>query len=105
MLQRALPFSDETFFLFGPRGTGKTTWLKQHLNDALWFNLLDTHLYLELLRNPARFRQEVLASPDHRWVVVDEIQKIPALLQEPVENSFTGELPLNQKLISFGSAT
>jgi predicted AAA+ superfamily ATPase len=39
---RHLPVPDRSFFLFGPRGTGKTTWLRHVLPDALWFDLLRT---------------------------------------------------------------
>jgi predicted AAA+ superfamily ATPase len=82
MYTRLLPTPRRTFFLFGPRGTGKTTWLRQRFQGALWFDLLDQSLYLDLLRDPGRFRAEVLAHGTATWVVVDEVQKLPALLDE-----------------------
>ena len=70
-----------SFFLFGPRGTGKTTWLKQRLPGALYLDLLDSGLYVDLLARPQRLGE--LIPPDHDgWVVLDEIQRIPMLLNE-----------------------
>ena len=82
MFTRRYVASDHTFFLFGPRGTGKTTWLKQVLPDALWFDLLRTQVVLGLSREPDSFRQQVEALPRGRWVVIDEVQRMPALLNE-----------------------
>jgi predicted AAA+ superfamily ATPase len=73
---------DRSFFLFGPRGTGKTTWLRQVLPDALWFDLLRTSVLLDLSQRPDMFRQQVEALPRGRWVVVDEVQRMPSLLHE-----------------------
>jgi predicted AAA+ superfamily ATPase len=79
-LHRPLSF-EKSFFLFGPRGVGKTQWLKQSLPDALYFDLLK-----------AKWRNLFLASPDalaehipsgfEGWIVLDEVQKAPALLDE-----------------------
>jgi predicted AAA+ superfamily ATPase len=73
---------DRSFFLFGPRATGKTTWSKQVVPDALNLDLLDTSLYLELTRNPYRLQELVGNRPSGSWIVLDEIQKFPALLDE-----------------------
>ena len=54
---------ERSFFLFGPRGTGKTTWLRQELADALGFDLLRTQTFLELSQRPDLFRQQVEARP------------------------------------------
>jgi predicted AAA+ superfamily ATPase len=81
MYARRLPLPDHSFFLFGPRGTGKTTWLRAQLPGARWFDLVRTEEFLRLLRNPSLFRQAVEALPGS-WVVVDEVQKLPALLDE-----------------------
>ena len=73
--------SRKSFFLFGPRGTGKTTWLKHRLPDALFINLLQSEYYNRLSANPGHLRQ--LIPPDHTgWTVIDEVQRIPALLNE-----------------------
>jgi uncharacterized protein len=82
MYTRRYVAPDHTFFLFGPRGTGKTTWLKQVLPDALWFDLLRTQVVLGLSREPNSFRQQVEALRRGRWVVIDEVQRMPALLNE-----------------------
>ena len=73
--------SRKSFFLFGPRGTGKTTWLKHRLPDALFINLLQSEYYNRLSANSGHLRQ--LIPPDHTgWTVIDEVQRIPALLNE-----------------------
>ena len=82
MYTRSLKLPSRSFFLFGPRGTGKTTWLKARLKDAQWFDLLRTSEFLQLSQNPNRFRQQVEALNRGSWVVVDEVQKIPELLNE-----------------------
>jgi predicted AAA+ superfamily ATPase len=82
MYARLLRLPQHSFFLFGPRGTGKTTWLRQVLPDALWFDLLRTHTLLALTRQPESFRQQVEARPRGSWVVVDEVQRLPSLLNE-----------------------
>ena len=82
MFTRGLSLPDRSFFLFGPRGTGKTTWLRGTLPNALWFNLLLDREHLDLVRDPQRFRQQVEASPKGSWVVVDEVQKLPRLLND-----------------------
>jgi len=70
-----------SFFLFGPRGTGKTTWLKRRLPDRLFINLLRSEFYNPLSADPGRIR--TLIPPQYRdWVIIDEVQRIPALLNE-----------------------
>lgn len=69
-----------SFFLLGPRGTGKTTWLRESLPDALFINLLRPELYRELAARPERLRDLVLGSPDRGDIVVDEVQRVPELL-------------------------
>ncbi len=82
MYTRQLRAPRESFFLFGPRGTGKSTWLRQHLPGAHWFDLLRLPLVLELTRRPETFRAQIEALPKGSWVVVDEVQRMPALLDE-----------------------
>ena len=82
MYTRRLPIPTHTFFLFGPRGTGKSTWLRQRLPDAHWFDLLRVSEVLELTRRPELFRARVEALPEGSWIVVDEVQRLPALLDE-----------------------
>jgi predicted AAA+ superfamily ATPase len=82
MYTRRLNLPKRSFFLFGPRGTGKTTWLRQVLPEALWFDLLRTQTFLELSQHPELFRQRVAAAPKGAWIVVDEVQRAPFLLNE-----------------------
>lgn len=73
--------SRKSFFLFGPRGVGKTTWLKHHLPQALFVNLLQAEFHTPLAADPGRL--EALIPPDYDdWVIIDEIQRLPALLNE-----------------------
>lgn len=81
MYRRLLELPKASFFLFGPRATGKTTWLRQVLPDAHWVDLVPSEAFVRYLREPASFRREVEALPPG-WVVVDEVQKVPALLDE-----------------------
>jgi len=77
-----LPLSlDDSIFLFGPRGTGKTSWLKEHVEDAIFVNLLDFPTYSTLLANPARLR-ELIPPGTKRWIIIDEVQRVPELLNE-----------------------
>ena len=69
-----------SLFLLGPRQTGKTYLIRHTLEDARVYDLLDTSVYLALSRQPGRIAQE-LTSRD-RVVVIDEIQRLPDLLNE-----------------------
>jgi len=71
-----------SFFLFGPRGTGKSTWLRSVFPNAHTFDLLDEALYQSLLADIGRFAGELRAVPRGTVVVVDEVQRIPPLLNE-----------------------
>jgi predicted AAA+ superfamily ATPase len=81
-IPRLLRRPDRSFFVFGPRGTGKSTWLRQMLPDAFRLDLLDASLFLELSRDPHRLEALIGKKPAGVWVVLDEIQKVPALLDE-----------------------
>lgn len=87
MYQRLFkPLLTNSFFLFGARGTGKSTFLRALFSsiEHHWIDLLDDSLCQEYLLDPSRFESEVLAiiktKGQHFWIVVDEIQKAPALL-------------------------
>ncbi|HET6335831.1 MAG TPA: DUF4143 domain-containing protein [Polyangiales bacterium] len=85
MFKRSLKLpatNSETFFLWGPRQTGKTTLLRDSYPDALWIDLLKADEYRRYLTEPELLRGELEAAPTVRRVVVDEVQKIPALLDE-----------------------
>jgi predicted AAA+ superfamily ATPase len=70
----------KSLFLFGPRQTGKTALLRHALPDAKVYDLLDGDVFLTLSRRPAQLGEEL--GPNDTLVVLDEIQKIPALLDE-----------------------
>lgn len=75
------PPKQHSFFLFGPRGVGKTAWLRQHFPQALFFDLLDYQTYTELLADPTRLGDRI--PEDYKgWVVLDEVQRVPELLNE-----------------------
>jgi predicted AAA+ superfamily ATPase len=75
------PPKQKSFFLFGPRGTGKTTWVKSTFTDSIYLDLLEAELFNELLANPQRLENHIPRN-SHAWIVIDEIQKIPELLDE-----------------------
>jgi predicted AAA+ superfamily ATPase len=82
MYTRMLDLPARSFLLLGPRSTGKTTWLRSLLPDARWYNLLLDRELLRLMREPGLFRREIDALPAGSWVVVDEVQKLPSLLND-----------------------
>jgi len=75
------PPKDKSFFLFGPRGTGKTTWVKSKFRDALYLDLLEAELFNDLLANPQRL-ENLIPKNFKDWVIIDEVQRIPELLNE-----------------------
>ncbi len=79
---RLLNPPDKSFFLFGPKGVGKSTWLKHKMPDALYLDLLDHTLFLELSQDPARLEGLVGKLNKGDWAIMDEIQKIPGMLDE-----------------------
>ena len=70
----------KTHFLLGPRQTGKTTLLRHTLPEARVYDLLDASLYLALSHRPSRLAEEL--GPKDKVVVIDEIQRLPELLNE-----------------------
>jgi predicted AAA+ superfamily ATPase len=75
------PNKKNSVLLFGPRATGKTTWAQTYYPDALKFDLLDSGTYRELLAKPNRLDSYI--PPDFKGqVLIDEIQRIPELLNE-----------------------
>jgi uncharacterized protein len=71
-----------SFFLFGLRGVGKSTWVREQLPDAHRFDLLDESLFQSLLTDPGQFAGELRRLEKGSWVVVDEVQRLPNLLNE-----------------------
>ena len=75
---------NHSLFLFGPRQTGKTSLLKSQFPDSLYFNLLRAETFLRLSGNPGLMREEIAAvsSQAGQPIIVDEVQKLPILLDE-----------------------
>lgn len=73
--------SKKSFFLFGPRGTGKTSWVRTNFPDALYLDLLDADVYTALQGNPKRLGNFIKPNFSD-WIILDEVQKIPELLDE-----------------------
>ena len=82
MYTRLIQVPHQSFFLLGPRGVGKSTWARSMLPDALRLDLLDEALFTDLLADPSLFGRIVSGRRSGDWVVVDEIQRIPNLLNE-----------------------
>jgi uncharacterized protein len=75
------PKSPHSFFLWGPRQTGKSTYLKQRFPSANYIDLLDSQIFRSLTENPSLLREKIQVSPQD-VVILDEIQKVPPLLDE-----------------------
>lgn len=81
MYQRLFhPPHNQSYFLFGLRGTGKSTWLKQNYPQALWIDLLDPEIFRLFSARPERLKNLIKDNPNQKIVVIDEIQKSPDLL-------------------------
>ena len=80
LVSRFFQVPDRSCFLFGPRGTGKSTWLRRRLPDALYLDLLDPALHRRLSARPERLRELMAGAPGRDTVVIDEVQRIPELL-------------------------
>lgn len=72
--------SEGSFFLFGPRGTGKSTFIRQRFPQALYIDLLDPERFRLFSARPERLEEMVAAAPSQRDVAIDEIQRVPQLL-------------------------
>ena len=81
-IQRLLQPPTQSFFLFGPRGTGKSTWVRHELPEAHRVDLLDEALYQSYLARPGQLADELRPLAPGTTIVLDEIQRLPALLNE-----------------------
>ena len=79
-IKRRLKSTNQSFFLLGPRGTGKTTWIRDHFQDALWIDLLLPEEVQFYGAKPERLLDTLNGSPLLKTIVIDEIQKLPELL-------------------------
>lgn len=71
---------EQSYFLFGPRGTGKSTYLKHRYPDAIWIDLLKPDVFRSYASRPERIIEIAKANPDKRIIIVDEVQKVPDIL-------------------------
>ncbi len=72
----------KTHFLFGSKGVGKSRLIAQQFSEYPIIDLLDSNIYANLLASPANLEQIIMAYPKHEIVVIDEVQKVPMLLDE-----------------------
>ena len=79
-IQRRLPPPERSTFLFGPRGTGKSTYARQVLPNALTLDLRAGQLARMLTASPERLHDALDESRPDQWVVIDEVSRVPALL-------------------------
>lgn len=79
-LKRFFNAPESSFFLFGPRGTGKSTWLHDRRRLAIWVDLLDPESQRLYQARPERLRELIAGRPEVTDVVIDEVQKVPGLL-------------------------
>lgn len=79
-IDRVFVEPDKSYFLFGPRGTGKSTMTEQRHPDALLIDLRQADIRYRLSANPDHLTELVSAQPEGKTIIIDEIQKIPDLL-------------------------
>lgn len=72
---------NRSLFLWGPRKVGKSYWLHHHFSDTVYIDLLNTDVFARFASQPSLLREHLAANPD-KLVIIDEIQKIPVLLDE-----------------------
>jgi len=80
LINRFLQSPERSFFLLGPRGTGKSTWTQAAFQGALRIDLLSPEAFRRYSAKPERLREAVEGDPGAKAVIVDEVQKVPALL-------------------------
>lgn len=80
MYKRFSKDPEQSYFLFGPRGTGKSTWMREHYRDAIWIDCLDPEISRLLTAFPEKLEEMIKADPAKKRVVIDEIQRVPDVL-------------------------
>jgi len=93
---------NDSFFIFGPRGTGKSTWLKKTFPEAYLVDLLDDWTYRDHIAKPERIKQIVKANPHIKCFIIDEVQKAPKLLDSI--HSLIEEYKTHQFILTGSSA-
>ena len=102
IIERYFQGPESSYFLFGPRGTGKTTWLKMNCKNELIIDLLEPSLYRRFKAKPERLREVIEGNPEKKIVILDEIQKVPELLD--VVHSIMEDKPDLQFILTGSSA-
>lgn len=103
MYKRYFRTPETSFFLFGPRGCGKTTWYRNHFGDqSVVFDLLNADIFRELTAQPELLKKRIQADFGHRVFILDEIQRIPDLL--PVIHSLIEDRPELRFVLTGSSA-
>jgi uncharacterized protein len=103
LVRRLFTAPKESYFLFGPRGTGKSTWLRRNYPEALYIDLLDQEVFRKYLAGPERLGDAISGSRQAKAVIVDEIQKVPSLLDE-VHRLMESEFGKQMQFILTGSS-
>jgi uncharacterized protein len=103
LIRRLFTAPKESYFLLGPRGTGKSTWLRQSFPDAIYLDLLDQEVFRKYLAGPERLGDVISGSSRAKMIIVDEIQKVPNLLDE-VHRLMEAELGKRLQFILTGSS-
>jgi uncharacterized protein len=81
LIARKLDLPTQSCFLFGPRGTGKTSWLRNEFPVSVYIDLLESNTHNRLLAYPQRLEEMIPLKVDGP-IIIDEIQKVPELLNE-----------------------
>jgi len=84
ILKISLP-SRQSAFLWGPRKTGKSTYLKETFPESIYYDFLKTDVALEFIKRPALLREQLMAKDEmslKRPIIIDEVQKVPEVMDE-----------------------
>ena len=95
--------SSQSFFLFGPRGTGKSTWLKAKYPNAELIDLLAPEVFRAYSARPERLPErlrERVAGSEKKTIIIDEVQKVPELLDVVHELMERKEEPERQFILT-----
>jgi uncharacterized protein len=102
IVSRLFEYEKQSFFLLGPRGTGKSTMIKDRYSGALYIDLLLPDVFRFYLARPERLRETVFAEKEKNIIILDEIQKAPQLLE--VVHSIMEEKKGRQFILTGSSA-
>lgn len=102
-IKRLLSLPAGHYFLFGPRGTGKSTWLKSQYSHCLMIDLLNPEIRRYYQAKPERLYETVTANSESKQIVIDEVEKVPELLT--VVHSLIENNIAEQQFILTGSSS